>query len=225
MTFSEVIFNRKINQKPFIVKSCVKRFLWMICEYWDQCRLVALRLIVFLLKNYFAKVTANCACIWISFELYRSWRYWCIVQLLITVKSPVKEMSQYLKSLRARFHISISVNELRFHKISLKIFLKTLHMYVCTFSSTFTVTNNPPISETHVCASSTFLVTSSRPFSKACVAKVTRVFILQSLVFLKAESSLHFGFAVHRFFTMVGAIMILKPFYVIIGSKVSSIYH
>ena len=149
--------------------------------------------------------------------------YWCIVQLSTTVKSSVKEMSQYLKSLRARFHVSISVNDLRFHKISFKVFLKTLHMYVCIFS-TFTVTNYPPISETHVCVSSTFLVTSSRPFSKAYVAKFIRVFCLQSLLFLKAESSLHFGIAVHRFFAMIGAIMILKPFYVMIGSKVKSIY-
>ena len=164
-------------------------------------------------------MTANCPCIWISSELCRCIVYWCIVQLSTTVKSSVKEMSQYLKSLRARFHVSISVNDLRFHKISFKVFLKTLHMYVCIFS-TFTVTNYPPISETHVCVSSTFLVTSSRPFSKAYVAKFIRVFCLQSLLFLKAESSLHFGIAVHRFFAMIGAIMILKPFYVMIGSKV-----
>lgn len=64
--------------------------------------------------------------------------------------------------------------------------VKTLHMFVYTFSI-LTVTNNPRISKGHVCAFSTFSVTSNKTFSRTHVAKFTRSCSLRSLGFSKGR--------------------------------------
>ena len=41
-----------------------------VCECWNQCHIVLLRLIFLLEKNYFGKVISKCVCISISVEIF-----------------------------------------------------------------------------------------------------------------------------------------------------------
>ena len=87
--------------------------------------------------------------------------------------------------------------------------LKCFHVYVCAFSTL----KSPRV------PFSTFLVISNPLCSKVRVAEVSRASCLRTLVFHEAESSLHFVIKDHKFFSGVVAIMNLKPFDVMVDSK------
>ena len=146
----------------------------------------------------------------------RLWNYWFTEQLSTTGKSSVKEMSPYLKSLWARFYIVLQKMIYVFTRQNI------FSQNAACLSAPLTVTSKSPIFKGHVCMLSTFFC---QKFSTVLArrARVTRTCCLRYLVFLEAESWLHFGIAGHRFFRRVDAIMNLKQFDVMADRKLSII--
>ena len=99
-----------------------------------------------------------------------------------------------------------SVNKLCFYK---DVFLKVVHMYVCTFKVLIVVTRNPSISKATCACLAPFLLPVTHPFLRITEPRL--------------QGHTVYGPLFSRIFQRVGVIMNIKQFDVLVDSKLSII--